>query len=419
MTTIVTFLGDRGALQTTYSYQGENYTGGVFAEALRQFCEFDRMIVCVTERAKEKTWSVLENLQDSRIQPLPIPTGQDTAEMWQTFEIISKEIHEGEPVIFDITHGLRSLPFLVFLFAAYLKSAKNVSINGIYYGAWELKNSEGIAPVIDLSEFVSMIDWITATTRFTEIGNGQALVDLLRKEIPSPQELVSSREAQNLRASLENTAKAIETISLALSTTRPIEVMESAAKLEATLKRSAEAFGKRARPFQLLSDRVLNEYGQFALNKPKEEDVLPDNLKLQLQMIDWYLKRDNILQAMTLAREWIVSILIFQFNIGDLMYVYLGGRKDIENSLNNAVEKRKSQPQVRDSSKYDQMFESLEYADELTDLWGAITTIRNDLAHCGMNKSPSPAKKLKQNALDLYPILEKISELVLNLENKE
>ena len=418
MTTIVTFLGDRGGLLTTYSYQDKNYTGGVFAEALRQFCEFDRMIVCVTERAKEKTWSVLENLQDSRIQPLDIPTGQDTAEMWQTFEIISKEIHEGEFVIFDITHGLRSLPFLVFLFAAYLKSAKNVSIKGIYYGALELKNSENIAPVIDLSEFVSMIDWITATTRFTEIGNGQALVDLLRKEIPLPEELINNHESQKVRSSLESTAKAIETISLALSTTRPIEVMESAARLEKTLKRSADAFGKRARPFQLLSDRVLNEYGQFALSQPKQDDVLPENLKLQLQMIDWYLKRDNILQSMTLAREWLVSILVFQFNISELMYDHSKGRKYIEQSLNNAVEKRKPNPQVRESSKYDQMFESLEYADDLADLWVSITTLRNDLAHCGMNPSPILAKKLKEKALDIYPHLVKIAQLVFDSENK-
>ena len=415
MTTIVTFLGAGNPRSTSYLHQGAAYTGLVFAEALRQFYpEYDRMIVCVTDKARETTWSILEKLEDPRIQALDIPTGQNTEEMWQTFEIISKEIHEGESVIFDITHGLRSLPFLVFLFAAYLKSAKNVSIRGIYYGALELKNSEGIAPVIDLSEFVSMIDWITATTRFTEIGNGQALVDLLRKELPSSEELTSSREAQNLRSSLEGTANVIQTISLALSTTRPIEVMESAARLEKTLKRSADAFGKRARPFKLLSDRVLNEYGQFALNKPQKDDVLSENLKLQLQMIDWYLNRDNIVQAMTLAREWLVSILIFQFNISELMYDHSKGRKQVEDSLNNAVEKRKPKPQIRESNNYDQMFASLEYADNLADLWGKITTLRNDLAHCGMNKSPSPAEKLKEKALDIYPHLEKIAQLTLN-----
>ncbi len=259
MTTIVTFLGDRGLRETKYSFgdRNQSYTGGVFAEALVQFCEFDRMIVCVTEKAKLNTWSKLVNLHsDPRIQALDIPTGTDTGEMWQTFEIIAAEIPEGESVIFDITHGLRSLPFLVFLFAAYFKAAKNVSIEAIYYGALDLTTEE-IAPVIDLSEFISMIDWITATTRFTEMGNGQALADLLRNEIPTNGELSDRSDWTDLSVSLENTASAIETISLALSITRPIEVMASAAKLEATLKRSADAFGQRARPFQLLSDRVV------------------------------------------------------------------------------------------------------------------------------------------------------------------
>lgn len=81
MTTIVTFLGDRGLLETKYSFgdRTQFYTGGVFAEALAQFCEFDRMIVCVTEKAKLNTWSKLVKFHsDPRIQALDIPTGIDT-----------------------------------------------------------------------------------------------------------------------------------------------------------------------------------------------------------------------------------------------------------------------------------------------------------------------------------------------------
>jgi hypothetical protein len=92
MTTIVTFLGDRGLFETKYRFgdRTQFYTGDVFAEALVQFCEFDRMIVCVTEKAKLNTWSKLVNLQnDPRVQALDIPTGMDTGEMWQTFEIIA------------------------------------------------------------------------------------------------------------------------------------------------------------------------------------------------------------------------------------------------------------------------------------------------------------------------------------------
>jgi CRISPR-associated DxTHG motif protein len=178
---IITFLGATPAtFTTTYIFKDKNgddkkYDGKVFTEALRQFCEYDSMLVCVTEKAKAVNWPVLEALKDPRIQAIDIPTGNDTAQMWQIFTIITEHIDTGDRVIFDITHGLRSLPFLVFLFAAYFKTAKKVIIEAIYYGAFDLKSeNNGLAPVIDLSEFVSMIDWIAASNQFVETGDAGA-----------------------------------------------------------------------------------------------------------------------------------------------------------------------------------------------------------------------------------------------------
>jgi len=404
MTTIVTFLGDRGLLETKYGFgeYAQSYTGAVFAEALVQFCEFDRMIVCVTAQAKLNTWSKLVNLHsDPRIQALDIPTGMDTEEMWQTFEIIAVEIPEGESVIFDITHGLRSLPFLVFLFAAYFKAAKHVSIEAIYYGALELKNAEGIAPVIDLSEFISMIDWITATTRFTEMGNGQALADLLRNEIPTAEELRDRSDWSDLSGSLANTATAIETISLALSTTRPIEVMASAAKLEATLKRSAGAFGQRARPFKLLSERVVAEYGQFALERPLQKEAICQNLKIQRETVEWYIERNYIVQALTLAREWLVSLVAYWFDLDILEYK--GGRELIEDALNQLRHKfygRGRRFVAMESGYFDELAE-LPNARAIATLWKELANLRNDLAHCGMNKQPMLATKMRESAMGI------------------
>ncbi|MEH2317191.1 TIGR02221 family CRISPR-associated protein [Nostoc sp.] len=207
MKQIITFLG-LNAKETIYSFEGKNYKGNVFAEALRQFCDYDSMLVCVTIEAKNKTFPVLNSLEDERIQAVAIPNGETTEEMWETFKIITDKVNDNDSVVFDITHGLRSLPFLVFLFAAYLKAAKNVTIDAIYYGAWELGNSNnGIAPVIDLSEFIVMLDWLTATERFVEIGDGQALANLLKSAIPSGIELrdnLGSR--QNLTAFFHTTS---------------------------------------------------------------------------------------------------------------------------------------------------------------------------------------------------------------------
>ena len=400
-TKIITFLGDRGAMQTTYSYKENSYIGGVFAEALRQFCKYDTMLVCVTEKAKINTWPVLEALQDPRIQAIDILTGRTTEEMWKNFQTITEYVHEGDSVIFDITHGLRSLPFLVFLFAAYLKAAKNVTIAAIYYGAFELGDSKNNvpAPVIDLSEFVSMIDWITATNQFVKIGDGRELAKLLKSAIPSNSELSEISSSRQIRDNLKSSFEAIENISLALSVTRPIETMESATKLEEILQKAALSFAGRAKPFSLLSDKVVQQYGQFALENPKDEAALSQNLRLQFQMITWYIDRDQLVQAVTLAREWLVSILTLRF--GEPMFDYLNGRKYVEDALNNAVEKNKRHPRPIIDSRCDEQFAALSEAGELASVWSKITQLRNDIAHCGMNLEPQDAAELKKKALSL------------------
>ncbi|MBE9095867.1 TIGR02221 family CRISPR-associated protein [Tychonema sp. LEGE 07203] len=411
-TKIITFLG-KYPRETIYSHNDSTYKGQVFAEALHQFCEYDTMLVCVTEEAKATTWPLLEALGDGRIKPIDIPTGRTTEEMWETFKIITQYVDEDDRVIFDITHGLRSLPFLVFLFAAYLKAAKNVTIAAIYYGAPELSDSKNNvpAPVIDLSEFVSMIDWITATNQFVKIGDGRELAKLLENAIPSNSELSKIPSSRQIRDNFKSSSEAIENISLALSVTRPIETMESATKLEEILQKAAPSFADRAKPFSLLSGKVVQQYGQFALENPTDEASLSENLRLQFQMITWYIDRDQLVQAVTLAREWLVSILALRF--GEPMFDHPKGRKYVEAALNNAVEKNKRHPRPIIESRCDEQFAALSEAGELASVWSKITQLRNDIAHCGMNLEPQDATNLKQKASSLYPRLQKLGESLL------
>lgn len=415
-TKIITFLG-KYPRETIYSHSNRIYKGQVFAEALHQFCEYDTMLVCVTEEAKATTWPLLEALGDGRIKSIDIPTGRTTEEMWETFKIITQYVDEDDRVIFDITHGLRSLPFLVFLFAAYLKAAKNVTIAAIYYGAPELSDSKNNvpAPVIDLSEFVSMIDWITATNQFVKIGDGRELAELLKSAIPSDTEVCNIPSSRVIKKNLKKSVEAIENISLALSITRPIETMQSATKLEQILKEAALSFADRAKPFSLLSDKVVQQYGQFSLQNPKDEAALSENLRLQFQMITWYIKKDKIVQAVTLSREWLVSVLVLNFGLGKYMFDPKKGRKYAEQALNNAAEHRKPDDKRREiiATEYDKQFEALPQANELASVWSQMTELRNDIAHCGMNNQPQTARCLKKKAESLYPKLETISKELL------
>ena len=276
MKVIITFLGDRGAVETTYGIQCQKYVGRVFAEALRQFCEYDRMLVCVTHKARENTWPVLESLGDSRIEAVDIPTGKTTEEMWETFRTITEKVGEGDEVIFDITHGLRSLPFLVFLFAAYLKTARKVKIKAVYYGALELQDREKgtPAPVIDLSEFVSMLDWITAADQFVQYGNGEALSHLLLSRMPPGSLMRDDSHERDIGKALKNVSAAINDISQSLSLARPMETMDTASQLDKYMSAAADAFKERTQPFTILADTVKEAYAPFAVPNPLNVDNL-------------------------------------------------------------------------------------------------------------------------------------------------
>ena len=411
MRKIITFLGTKPS-ETVYEWQGQAYPGRVFAEALRAIVTFDKMLVLTTEAARTTTWPLLEGLSDPRIEMVPIPDGKDTEGMWGVFQAVIAQVDEGETVVFDITHGFRTLPFLAFLFAAYLKTAKKVKIEAIYYGALEMKDqNNGKAPVIDLSQFVEMLDWITATDQFVQTGDGRSLATLLTAGMPTGQQMGQDIQLRALGKNMKLAAQAIQTVSMALQVTRPMEVMESSAHLAETLKQALPVFSQRARPFAVLAEGVARQYGQFGLEEAAEPEYFDDGLRKQLIMIEWYLEREQVVQAATLLREWIVSLLAYHF--GAPMFDLKQGRELVEKALNNGVERRKRAPRPLVPGQFDEQFEALPQAETLSILWSKVTELRNDIAHVGMRQSPQTASQLKQKVEALQPQLEQLADQFL------
>ena len=423
--TIITFLGTfLKAEPTEYAYcdeRGESVQakGFVFAQALVQLFEYDRMLVCMTADAETKVWKRLRSerlapeLDDDRVQAVPIKTGNDTAEMWDIFMTIAREIEVGETVIFDITHGLRSLPFLVFLFAAYLKSAKGVKIKGIYYGALEL-TKDNLTPVIDLSEFVEMLDWLTASERFIEMGDGGALARLLRSKV--------RRGDKTLRKAADE----IEAVSSGLVLARPLETMKASAKLGQLLAAAAGEIGLRAKPFALLQEQVANAYGQFAFPVSINEDAVSFSQKIgltlgqQLMMINWYREKGQIIQAVALSREWGVSVFVRYFNLENVAKIkikdkYETSRAIIESALaalaSSVSSREKTIPSW--SNEWVPLIQEMKNERSIAEFWDLLTSLRNDLAHSGMRENAMKAKDIKGKMDKIYEGLEQIIKPIL------
>ena len=413
---VISFLGPTDYKATTYFYNGQEMETRFFQAAVAKFFKPDEIFICATPTVRNHAnlpglGSQLDQMGVAW-QVIEIPEGRDEDDLWTIFDALTGRVENGETVIFDVTHSFRSLPFLAFLAVAYLRSVRNVTVERVLYGAWEARDIEqNRSPVFDLTPFVGLLDWTTATNRFIETGDGQPLAKLLKAGMPSGPQMGKDLEQRDLRNKLKWAAESIEKVSLALQVTRPYEVMESAANLSNILAETLPVITQKARPIAVMAEEIKREYGQFGLEEASEPVNFDDSLNRQLVMIRWYTGRGQVVQAATLMREWIISILAYHF--GAPMFAKKG-REPIEIALNNAVEKRRENPRPSPrSSIYEERLAELPNIKTICSLWSQVTDLRNDIAHVGMNIQPEKAVVLKSKIENLFSSLEELADVFL------
>ncbi len=397
MRKIITFLGTK-PLDTIYEWKGKNYPGKVFAVALREFVEFDQMLVLTTLEAEKTTWPVLAELSDDRIIKVSIPDGINTDGMWGIFQAVIEKVNEGETVIFDITHGFRSLPFLAFLFAAYLKTAKRVEIEAIYYGAYDMAiQNDGKAPVIDLSQFVTMLAWISATDQFVQTGSANQLSKLLNQ----------SGLTQGVLFDASNT---LQSISQAALLCQPFTLMQEVSKLEPALLRAESELKLNARPFSVLREQIVDAYSQFQ----DDGKNISKQLQTEFRLIEWYYSKGQLIQAVTLAREWLIDAITYR--LGEPLDFLLDKRRPFEDAISGVALIGKSHPQERDRSftendlnPFGVQILKWDNVEMLKQLWTDLKNVRNPLDHAEHQR-----KKEQQKSLDAFKKLQdKMNEKVM------
>lgn len=398
MRKIITFLG-KNAFETTYRFGEQTYTSRVFPEALCQHLAFDRMYVFVTPQAKRLTYPILEALADSRIQPVDIPLGQDESVLWLLFDRLTTVVSENDQIIFDITHGLRYMPFVVFLAAAFLKQAYHIDLQAIYYGALDLRGSfTEEAPVFDLSPFVSLIDWLASTRQFLATGDASSLAKILYDE------------GQRRRLGvLKTLGDRLSRFSLPMMLCRPLEIMEEAGKLDRALERAAADLSLQARPFELLADRIRQEYCSRVLANPTASENTVASLQTQLDLVRWYLDNQQLMQAVTLAREWVVTSV--GYRLGGVFLLAKEDREEIERGLTDVA--RMARPDlIGEAEELNKVGRQLLLWPEcvvLQRLCNQLWNVRNDLDHAGMRLGPMGSQKLARAGEAIWSMIEELA----------
>jgi CRISPR-associated DxTHG motif protein len=386
----ISFLGTAPYKPTIYCYGAQEKETAYFAETLPYFFpDLEKVLVLLTPTAQQhNNWAEVQARLGVLVQPVPIPEGRTEAELWDIFNALTEAVGEGDTVIFDITHSFRSLPFLTFLAAAYLRAARQVAVHKIIYGAFDAKDAANRSPVFDLTPFVALLDWITATNQFLYTGNAGYLASQLQKQE---------------QRSLDELATTVNEIALGLQLLRPTQVSEAACRLPEHLATVKQVLPP---PFALLSDSLVSGYGQFGTNPDQDPHT---KLAKQLAIINWYHQTSQIVHTLSLSREWLVSLLCVHFAV-DVQDK--NEREEMEILLAGGKFKDPETGQTSRVSKYLNHWNTVIEGKRLRKLWSnppyQLANLRNDVLHSGFRKNPKPA----QDIIDLtHEIVQELNEI--------
>lgn len=398
----ISFLGNFQTLRET-CYLHPRGEGGLctpfFQEALVAFYAPETLYVLVTPTAKigipkgesRPGWDILQEklAGKTNVVEIPIPDGKNYDDIWAIFEAVTGCLQNKDRVLFDITNGFRSLPVIALAAVGLLRVARHVTVTGLIYGAFDAKNeAANETPIFDLLPVADLLAWTTATDRFLTSGDARELVRCLRQPASPPLNVVADR---------------LDAVAQALALTRPRDVLPLSAQLSAALQAAETDVRRQAKPFNLLLERTRRDFQAFAEEKPDAN--VAHSLAAQWRLIGWYFDKQQLIQAATLAREWVISVLCWKLS---LPWRDGGSRVAVERALGAHA--------FGHEDDYLTHVETLDPAFHLRDLWSQLAPLRNKLAHCDIRQNygraaeDTSAKKLAKKVRAVREPLRQVAE---------
>ena len=136
----------------------------------------------------ENVWNEKFKHDDIELIPIMMNSNQLEKNQWELFEQIYDKIEENDEIYFDITHSFRSNPIIALIIANFAKTLKNATLKRLFYGnfealgpAYKVRNisvEKRIAPIVDITSMLELLDWTIAVDTFLRTGNPVQIVEL-------------------------------------------------------------------------------------------------------------------------------------------------------------------------------------------------------------------------------------------------
>jgi len=422
--TYLAFLGTNDYLPCTYCFGEEEVAGVRFVQeaTVHFFCRDwgagDRILILATPQAEEKNWrndghrdrdghplrreGLAGRLQRlgpaARVERALIPEGKDEGEIWEIFQVLYRELGEGDRVVFDITHALRHIPMLALVALNYAKVLKQVSVAGIYYGAFEVlgpqREVEKIpvpdrrAPIFDLTPFDTLLAWGVAVDRFLGAGEAGPVAALAHGAVEPILRQTQGKDAA--ARAIRGLASSLQAFTRAVATCRGPRLRDRGAKLRQDLEAAQKL--EVLPPLQPLLGRMAQRLPAF------EGDWLRDGLKAA----QWCLDHNLIQQGFTILQEFLVSWVAVS---NELAYQHKAHRELVTQAVTIARNALPEEEWLANARKHaDQTRRLLAFlgsAPWVGKIFGDLSQWRNDLNHAAFISDPRSGENFPKKLQDL------------------
>ena len=239
-----------------------------------------------------------------------IPDGKDEAEIWQIFQSVFDTLKEEDEIIFDITHGFRSIPMLFMALIGYARLLKNIMVSGIYYGAFEslglkhevekIAQDKRMAPIFDLTSFEQLIQWTEAIQNFVMNGSAKEFTALARKGIGPV--LRDSKGLDQVASAIGDISRGMDSVSRNLLVNRGADLIRYDYQQIRTRLASLENKDIFIRPFAPLLSKI----------KTKIEGFAKSDIQNGFRAVEWCVHHGLYQQAITMLQENMVTFFLEQ-----------------------------------------------------------------------------------------------------------
>lgn len=417
MKKIITFLGTGAYKETTYSYADKStgeeisVTTRFIQEAVHKIVGGNSVLyVALTNGAKETNWldkgenkglrTVLES-KEIPYREVLLADGKNEEQMWSNFEAIFDILEEGDQVYIDVTHSFRSIPIIIMSVINYAKFIKNITINAIYYGAFDA-TVDGITPIFDLSLFNIITDWTIGAEKFINAGDSESITKIMEKTVGSilRDTKGASEEAQICKTINKN----LKAFSDALYTVRGDEISKVGGQLKGSLELIKKIEENHVlKPFEKILEKIYEKvhfYTNFGSSENFQYKVnivrdIHDTVKLCRDL-------NLIQQAYTLLLENIINYLCI---VGDLDLL----NREIRETVSKVILYYHPMKDIILDDKCKEIHEKIKnYLNEdIAILYNDLGDYRNDFNHAGLREHSRKAKTFKENLNEYIDKFEK------------